>query len=159
LHHFRIVLQRMSLLGIAIAAVGILAALVCGRTALRLVYGPVYASHLDLLLMLVGISGVTAVASFLGYGMSAARRFREQLPVAVASVVTCAISAYVLTPRYGLMGAAAAILLSGLAQIAGSIFVLRAALHHATASSIPTQRIVPTSAGGPLTALSTGAPE
>ena len=55
--------------------------------------------------------------------MSAARRFREQLPVTLISVVVCAASAYILTPRWGLMGAAAAILLSGLAQIAGSFFV------------------------------------
>ena len=60
------------------------------------------------------------MASFLGYGMSAARRFIEQLPVTVVSVATCAVSAYALTPRWGLMGAAAAILLATLAQIGGS---------------------------------------
>ena len=61
LRHFRSVLERMSLIGLGVAGVGTVFALLCGRTVLRLIYGPAYASHLDLLLMLVGISGITAV--------------------------------------------------------------------------------------------------
>lgn len=132
LHQFKSVLQRMSLLGVGVAALGMIVALSCGRMALRLIYGPVYASHLDLLVTLVGISGVTAVSSFLGYGMSAARRFREQLPVTALTVVTCSVAAYVLTPRLGLFGAALAMLCSGLVQIAGSIVVLKIAFREAS---------------------------
>ena len=133
LRHFRIVLERMSFIGLGVAALGMAFGLAFGSMVLRLVYGPVYASHLDLLLMLIGISGVTAVASFLGYGMSAARQFREQLPVTIVSVATCAVAAYLLTPGWGLMGAAVAILLSVVAQIVGSFCVLRAAFHQAGA--------------------------
>ena len=131
LQNFRTVLERMSIVGLGVAGLGMAFAFAFGGMVLKLVYGAVYASHLDLLLMLIGISGVTAVASFLGYGMSAARRFREQLPVTIASVVTCAVSAYALTPRWGLMGAAVAILLSVIVQIVGSFFVLRAAFRQA----------------------------
>ena len=159
LRHFRSVLERMSLIGLGVAGVGTVFALLCGRTVLRLIYGPAYASHLDLLLMLVGISGITAVSSFMGYGMSAARRFREQLPVTLISVGVCAASAYILTPRWGLMGAAAAILLSGLAQIAGSFLVLRRALHDAVDSTIQPEIVVPPSACQPVTLLSCGGPE
>lgn len=156
LRHFRTVLERMSLIGLGVAALGIVFALVCGRLVLKLVYGPVYASHVDLLLMLIGISGITAVASFLGYGMSAARRFREQLPVTIVSVVTCAVAAFVLTPRWGLMGAAAAILLSVIAQIVGSFLVLRTAFRQAGS-----QRASNTTNAGipPLTMLRGSTPE
>ena len=57
LHHFRNVLVRMSLTGLGVAGLGLVVALLCGRAVLQLVYGSVYASHLDLLLMLIGISG------------------------------------------------------------------------------------------------------
>jgi O-antigen/teichoic acid export membrane protein len=130
-HHFANLLKRMSLLSIGLSGIGMVLASVFGRTVLRLLYGPEYAAHLGLLLLLVAISGVTAVASFLGYGMSAARRFRAQLPVTAVTVTTCATAAYLLTPRWGLTGAAIAILLSGVAQVTGSLIVLTSALREA----------------------------
>ena len=126
-------LSRMALLGVGLAAVGIALAAVFGRVALRLLYGPEYATHLNLLLLLIGTSGLTAAASFLGCGMSAARHFREQLPVTIATVATCALFAYLLTPRWGMMGAAIAITLSAITQIAGSLIVLSKAIRKAKA--------------------------
>ena len=154
LRHFRMVLERMSLIGVGVAALGIVAALLIGRPTLRLIYGPVYAAHLNLLLMLIGISGVTAVASFMGYGMSAARRFRQQLPVTLISVATCAVAAYTLTPLWGLMGAAGAILLAVLAQIAGSFVVLRRAFRGAAGASVKLEILVGGNACQPLTVTS-----
>jgi len=134
---FANLLKRMSLVGIGLAGIGIALASVFGRTVLRLLYGPEYAAHQGLLLILVATSGVTAVASFLGCGMSAARRFREQLPVTLVTVTTCATAAYLLTPRWGMIGAAIAILLSGVAQVIGSLVVLRIAIRSATTATLP----------------------
>lgn len=130
-------LSRMSLLGIGLSGIGMVLATLFGRTALRLIYGPVYASHLKLLLILIATSGLTAAASFLGCGMSAARRFREQLPVTIATVATCAGFAYLLTPRWGMTGAAIAISLSAVTQIAGSLIVLTKAVRKAKAQASP----------------------
>ncbi|HEY5176162.1 MAG TPA: hypothetical protein VII95_11425 [Terriglobales bacterium] len=135
--HFANLLKRMSLVGIGLSGVGMVLASVFGRTVLRLLYGPEYAAHLGLLLILVATSGVTAVASFLGCGMSAARRFREQLPVTAVTVTTCATAAYLLTPRWGLAGAAVAILLSAVAQVAGSLIVLAKAIRMMNAKGLP----------------------
>jgi O-antigen/teichoic acid export membrane protein len=132
-------LSRMSMLGIGLAAVGMVPATLFGRTALRLIYGPVYASHLGLLLILIATSGLTATASFLGCGMSAARHFREQLPVTIATVATCATFAYLLTPRMGLTGAAIAISLSAVTQIVGSLIVLTKAIRKAKAQASPSE--------------------
>jgi len=125
---FTRLLYRMSLSGIAIAGVGVVLTFAFGRGALRLLYGPEYAAHLGLMLILVAGSGIFSVASFLGYGMSAARRFREQLPVTAVTVATCATAAFLMTPRWGLSGAAIAIALSGLSQIVGSLVVLKKAV-------------------------------
>ena len=136
---FSHLLKRMSLVGIVMAGMGMVLASVFGRTALRLLYGAEYAGHLRLLLILVATSGVTAVASFLGCGMSAARQFREQLPVTMLTVTTCATAAYLLTPRWGLTGAAIAILLSGVTQVAGSLIVLAKAVRMVNTKGVPPQ--------------------
>ncbi len=118
------------------------------------------AGHLNLLMTMLAISGVTAVVSFLGYGMSAARRFREQLPVAVVSVIICAVSAYVLTPRWGLMGAALAILFSGLAQIVASLMVLGRAVRAERDATVQSFRVtLPRKAPEPVTLVSPSASE
>ncbi|MGC2111958.1 MAG: oligosaccharide flippase family protein, partial [Candidatus Korobacteraceae bacterium] len=132
-------LSRMSLLGMGLAGVAMVLAAIFGRAALRLIYGPVYAFHLRLLLILIATSGLTAVASFLGCGMSAARHFREQLPVTIVTVATCATFAYLLTPRWGMTGAAIAISLSAVAQIAGSLIVLAKAVRKAKAQASPAE--------------------
>ena len=152
--HFANLLKRMSLVGIGLSGVGLLLASVFGRTVLRLLYGPEYAAHLGLLLILVATSGVIAVASFLSYGMSAARRFREQLPVTIATVTTCATAAFLLTPRWGLTGAAIAILLSGVAQVAGSLIVLAKAVRMVSAKGVPPQPLRQIDAIGSLAVMS-----
>jgi len=129
--HFTKLLCRMALLGIALCGVGVVLTLAFGRGALRLIYGTEYADHLGLMLILVAGSGIFAIASFLGYGMSAARRFREQLPVTLVTVATCAMAAFLLTPRWGLPGAGIAIVLSGFSQIVGSLVVLTKAVRSA----------------------------
>jgi O-antigen/teichoic acid export membrane protein len=151
---FASLLKRMSLIGIGLSGVGMVVASVFGRTVVRLLYGPEYAAHLGLLLILVAASGVTAVASFLGYGMSAARCFREQLPVTIVTVTTCAAAAYLLTPIWGLTGTAIAILLSAVAQVAGSLIVLAKAVRMVRAEGVPPQPLRPIEAIETLAVMS-----
>lgn len=125
---FTHLLQKMCLLAMAGAFLALILAHFFGQTALRLLYGPEYQGYMAVLLVMVGSSGVSAIASFLGYGMTAARRFREQLPVFVATLATCGIVSLLLTPRFGIMGAAWAIALASVAQVLGSFWVLRSAV-------------------------------
>ena len=70
-----------SALGAGIGAVGLLVALVAGREILTILYKPEYADHADLFAWLMVAAAVSYVASLLGYGMTAARYFRSQLPL------------------------------------------------------------------------------
>jgi O-antigen/teichoic acid export membrane protein len=123
-YEFTHLLQRMAFIGLGVAGAGVAFAMLFGRAALALIYGPVYATHLSLLILLIVTSGVTAVAAFLGFGMTAARQFKAQVPIMVATVVTCTILALILTPRFGLIGAGLAILIATLVQTTGSVIVL-----------------------------------
>jgi O-antigen/teichoic acid export membrane protein len=105
---------------------GVPLAKVLGRPLLTLLYRPEYGSHTSLFTILVATAGVASIASFLGYGMTAARCFRLQVPVIAASTLTTAGCALALIPRFGGNGAASALLLGACVQTVGSLAVL----HH-----------------------------
>jgi len=123
-------IKRMSLIGVGVAAAGMALALVFGRTALRLAYGQIYANCLGLLLLFILTSGVNAVGSFLSYGMTAARRFKAQLPVFGATLASCGLASWILIPRWGMYGAAGALIVSALTQMIGSFTVVAWAVRH-----------------------------
>ena len=78
---FRRLLVKLVGLGAGLGIVGLLVALVAGRFILTLLYKPEYAEHAGLFAWLMTAATVSYVASFLGYGMTAARYFRSQLPL------------------------------------------------------------------------------
>jgi len=88
------------------------------------------------------VSAVSYVASFLGYGMTAARYFRVQLPLftLVTGVLTAACA--VLIPSGGLLGAAQAMGIAAVVQLLGSVaingFAVRA-LSRATTLEVSVQ--------------------
>jgi O-antigen/teichoic acid export membrane protein len=105
-------------------AVGIPAAIVFGRSVLTVVYRPEYSKNLNVFVVMVATAGVGAIASFLGYGMTAARLFRIQMPViGFCTAVTAGLS-LVWVPRFGLLGAANALLLSSVVNVLAFAFVL-----------------------------------
>jgi hypothetical protein len=60
---------------------------------------------------------LNCIASFLVYGLTAARQFKIQIPITLACMLTtCAASAF-LVPRLRLMGAAVALVISAGLQI------------------------------------------
>ena len=121
-------LTRLVGLGAGIGALGLLAALVAGRQILASLYKPEYADHADLFAWLMVAATVSYVASLLGYGMTAARRFREQTPVFTASSAVTFAGCALLIPRFGLLGAAWSYVLALSVQLFGSALVLVTAL-------------------------------
>jgi O-antigen/teichoic acid export membrane protein len=118
---FRGLLARLVGAGLLLGAAGLLAAWLAGPELLALLYPPDYARHADVLVWLMAAAAIGYVASFLGYGMTAARLFRVQPPLfAVAAGVT-AVACAVLVPRYGLAGAAWACVASSAVQLAGGL--------------------------------------
>jgi O-antigen/teichoic acid export membrane protein len=152
--HFVSMLTRLSLLGVGLGIAGLAVASVCGRTILRLLYRPEYSGYVGLLMVIVATSGVIAVASFLGYGMSAARRFREQVPVTLLTLATCAVGAFLLTPRWGMMGAAVAALVSAIVQLLGSLVVLTKAVRSKHVEAVRSKSITAPDLTAALTILS-----
>jgi len=125
---FRLLLTKLLWFAAALGVAGLGLTLLAGRPVLTIVYEPQYAEHVDLLLVMVVTASVTAIASFLGFAMTAARRFRAQLPIMGATVATTFALTLALVPRFGLMGAAYALLFGAAVQAAASYLVLNAAM-------------------------------
>lgn len=129
---------QMSVLGLAASAAALLIGMIAGRRILQAVYGPEYAKALNLLLLFIATAGVTAVASFLSYGMTAARRFRDQVPVFAVTLAATALTAWLLVPHWGMYGAAIALLVSAATQACGAFIVVHYALKNAGGSTAVT---------------------
>jgi O-antigen/teichoic acid export membrane protein len=126
--HFRRLILRLCGIGSALGVCSLGAAAIFGRPLLALIYRPEYATHLNVFLVLTATAGVAAVASFLGYGITAAHVFRYQVWTMLATLFTTAVGSLILVPRWNSIGAAISLLVSSLVQVWMAAVILRRAL-------------------------------
>ena len=93
-----------------------LAAWLGGARLLTLLYRPQYAAQERTFVWLMAAGAVGFVASFLGYGATAARYFRAQLPLFGAVALATAAGCLAWIPKYGGAGAAWAMLTGSAVQ-------------------------------------------
>ncbi len=117
-------LKSIVLLGAVVGIIGIGLALFFGPTLLRLAYRADYAQYATVFTWLMAAAAIAYVASMLGYGVTAARVFRPQVPLFLAATVVTALACWLLIPRLGLTGGAYAILLGSFFSCAGSTYLL-----------------------------------
>jgi O-antigen/teichoic acid export membrane protein len=125
---FRKLVARAVLTSLTLGVGGAVAALVIGRPVIALLYTAEYADDAVALALLALGGGVTFAASFAGFAMTAARRFRAQVPVFLAVVLATTAASLTLVPAYGLRGAMGALLLGAAVQLVASLWVVRGAL-------------------------------
>ena len=122
--NYRRYLLHAILLGAGLGVTAILVALSAGEKILSTLFGPEYSEHSRLLVLLMMVGAISFIASGLGYIMTAARSLGPQIPLmAVSAAAGTAASAW-LIPAYGLEGATAALLVSALIQLGGTVLIL-----------------------------------
>ena len=121
---FASLLLKLVGIGALLGGVGVLIALVAGKPILTLLYRPEYAQRADLFVWLMLVSGINYVASFLGYGMTAARYFRVQMPLFTLVASTSALVCFWLIPSWGLQGAVMALIIAALVSAMFSLGVI-----------------------------------
>ena len=127
-YRFSRLILKLAAFGILIIVAGVPLSFLIGRPVLTLLYRAEYGGHTGLLAIMVAASGITTIGAFCGYGVTAARQFRQQLPVVAAATFTTLVLSLVLVPRLGLAGAAIALLVSAVITVIGYGIVLRNAL-------------------------------
>ncbi len=126
---FRTLLIELVGIGGAIGVVAVSIAQVAGRELLTIIYRPEYAQQKDLFVQVMVAAGIGYVASFLGYGITAARYFLTQIPLFIGVTATSAIASLWLIPSLGLSGAALALILAAIVQTVFSLGAIFYALH------------------------------
>jgi O-antigen/teichoic acid export membrane protein len=128
LRQFRKLLLQLIAIGVANGVIGILAAALWGRQVLTIMYRPEYATYPTVFVWLMVAAAVSYVATVLGFGLAAARKFDVQLPVYICAALVTVSACVPLVPRYGLQGAAWSLLAGMLTWCAGFALALTIAL-------------------------------
>jgi len=108
----RALLGRLTAGALVLGAIGVIVALVAGEHVLRLVYDEEHGRHGGLLVLFAVGAGVTYVLSLHAGSLTAMRRFKEQAVLRSLQLLFLFAVCGPLTLRYGLMGAAGALVLS-----------------------------------------------
>jgi O-antigen/teichoic acid export membrane protein len=125
---FRGLLGRLLLGGVGLGAAGVLLSAELGAPLLGLLYGPSYAAEAPLFVLLMAAAGLSYVASFAGFGMTALREFAVQVPLFLVTTLSLLLGCWLWIPVAGLSGAAWALALSSGVQLLGSLWVVWRAL-------------------------------
>ncbi len=121
-------LKNMILLGTVLGIAGIGVAFFFGPEVLRLLYRADYAQYPAVFTWLMAAAAVAYVSSMLGYGITAARRFRPQVPLVLGAAVVITTACWFLIPRQQLLGSAYAMLIGAFFSCAGSAYIMTVAL-------------------------------
>jgi O-antigen/teichoic acid export membrane protein len=127
----KLILQLIAMAA-ANGVVGVLVAVFWGRQFLTIMYRPEYAAYPSVFAWLMVDAGISYIIAALGFGLAAARKFDVQLLVYVCAAVVTAAACVPLVPRYGLLGAAWALLAGLLTLCAGFTVALIRALRPRT---------------------------
>jgi O-antigen/teichoic acid export membrane protein len=124
---FRRLAWQLAGVSALLGAAGVGVAIVLGRFALGLLYGPAYAAYAGLLVWLMASALIGYIGGALGYVITSARAFTAQAPLFAAVAASAWIVSWLLVPRLGLKGAAVALGAQSLVQAGGSLLILRRA--------------------------------
>ena len=126
----------LRLVGAAVVGGGVAVVLVLGGggVILQALYTTEYAQRADVFFWLTIATALGAVASILGYGMTAARCFRIQAPLFAVVVLATTLFSALLIPRHGLLGAALATTIGSIVQLLGSAWVIHTVLRRGKAA-------------------------
>lgn len=125
---FRQLIFKLIGIGAFLGCVGVVLATVAGKEILTILYSPEYALQSDLFVLLMVAATISYVSILLGYGMTAARYFRIQIPLVASSAIISVMVCFWLLPIMRLRGAAIALIVSASLQVVMSLGVIIQAL-------------------------------
>ena len=120
------------MLGLFLGLIGIVLSVAVGGPILRLLYNEDYVSQTELLVWIAVDAAVGYAYIFLGTACSAMRKFRIQLPIHLVSLAVLIALCWFLIGDHGAIGAAWALLASGLVEGGAYALVIARDLRKAT---------------------------
>ena len=119
----RLVAYQMAL-GLILGGLGILVSIVAGKLVLTLLYRPEYARYARVLVIVMIAAALNYLAEFSNGGLLAVRSIRVQPAILAVCCVAILILSALLVPRFGIVGAAWAVAITGAIQLSASLYFL-----------------------------------
>ena len=119
---------RLAGFGALLGAAGLVFAILFGKPLLTLLYRPEYAVYAPVLVALMAVGILRFAQAGVGTAVTAAGLFRQQVPVFLMTLLATLLAGWLLIPRWGLLGAAAAI---GTGFVVSLSLLMLIFLHHA----------------------------
>lgn len=117
-------LFKMVLVAFGLGLIGVLFGIFLGKPFLTFAYTSKYAQHQTLFLIILITGGVGYMSTMLCVGLTAARRFKVQVPLSAAVTLVLLICCRFLVPRFGTIGAALAMLIGSSALGIGALAII-----------------------------------
>jgi O-antigen/teichoic acid export membrane protein len=114
---FRRLLYWLVTIAAILGLAGFIVAEYLGAPLLALVYTEEYAVHAPEFAWIMLAAGFSYISSVMGYAITAARRFRVQVPITVVSLIVATLASFLLVPEHGIQGAVWTILVVFASQI------------------------------------------
>lgn len=121
---YRMLIWQTVVLAGGLGGVAVVGSVFFGRSLLIHLFRREYGEYADILVLLMIAGMMMFMASGLGYVMTAARKLRPQIPLLLLAAVAAAATSAWSIPRYGLRGAAEAVLISAFVQLVGTGLIL-----------------------------------
>jgi O-antigen/teichoic acid export membrane protein len=121
---YRSFIFQTLLLGAVLGSGALLVASIGGRFLLTHIFRPEYGNHADIFVWLMGAGIVLFMTDGIGYVMTAARALKPQVPLLLINCTVTALGCGWFIPRHGLRGAAEAIAVASVVQLAGCAIIL-----------------------------------
>lgn len=124
---YKRLLGKLMGIGAAIGISGIVVSSLFGKLILTLLFRADYAEHNDVFIWITIAGAILFIFSFMNAGLSAARKFKIQVPIYGLATTVCAGFSLWLIPYYGMIGAVWAIIACyGFGLLGCTVFVVRA---------------------------------
>jgi O-antigen/teichoic acid export membrane protein len=120
----RALLAKLVAIGLAVGVAGVIGALAFGEWFLTAAYAQEYATHTDVLMVVMLAAGLLAASTFFGTAVTAANRFAIQAAVHIAKVTLIGAVCFALVPRFGALGAAWSLVAGALFSSSAYLVVL-----------------------------------
>ena len=130
---------RLLALGVLLGLGGVALAFLVGDEVLKIAYGSEYGGRKLILVWVMAATLFAFPASFAGYAITAARQFRIQVPLYAATVAATFAACLWWVPRWGMVGAAASLIVAAAIQLLGALLILgfiRAAMESPESNAI-----------------------
>jgi O-antigen/teichoic acid export membrane protein len=121
---FKHLVFKLMSVGAAIGMMGIITSILAGKQILELAYKKQYAEMSGVLTVLCVASAVAYSSSYIGWAMTAAGKFKVQVPIFLFLAAFTGCTCYVFIGRYGIAGAALGVLAGSIAQLALTALVI-----------------------------------